>query len=91
MKITSTKKISTIILAGLGMLGLTIINGCIESKTITAKSGMQLWGENCQRCHNPSSSNSFSAEEWKTIGMHMQSRAILTDRERDKIIAFLQH
>lgn len=66
-----------------------VINGCVESKLVAAKSGAQLWAENCQRCHNTPSPNSFSHEQWVTIGMHMQTRAQLTDKEREKIVAFL--
>jgi nitrate/TMAO reductase-like tetraheme cytochrome c subunit len=70
---------------------LITLNSCVEDKSITEKSGMKLWSENCQRCHNTSSSNTFSAEQWKTIGLHMQGRALLTNMERDKIIEFLQN
>ena len=66
-----------------------ISNGCVESKMVAAKSGAQLWAENCQRCHNTPSPNAFSHEQWVTIGMHMQTRAQITDKERDKIVAFL--
>jgi len=51
---------------------------------------VQLWAENCQRCHNTPSPNSFSAEQWETIGMHMQTRAMITQDERNKIVAFLK-
>ena len=64
--------------------------GCVESKKIAMKSGVQLWAENCQRCHNAPSPGSFSASQWETIGMHMQSRALLTENEKNKIIVFLQ-
>lgn len=70
--------------------GVEILNGCAASQKVAAKSGAQLWAENCQRCHNTPSPSSFSAEQWETIGMHMQSRALLTDKERDKIIEFLK-
>ncbi|HUZ60061.1 MAG TPA: cytochrome c [Hanamia sp.] len=63
---------------------------CASSAKITAKSGAQLWAENCQRCHNTPSPSTFSPEKWETIGMHMQSRALLTNTERDKIVAFLK-
>ena len=66
-----------------------VITGCVESQKVAAKSGAQLWAENCQRCHNTPSPSSFSHEEWVTIGLHMQTRAQLTAKERDKIIAFL--
>lgn len=66
------------------------ITGCTASKAVAAKSGVQLWAENCQRCHNTPSPASFSSQQWETIGMHMQSRALITEDEREKIVAFLQ-
>jgi len=73
----------------MGALLVILINSCVESKKVAAKTGAQLWAENCQRCHNTPSPNTFSHEQWITIGMHMQTRAQLTDVERDKIISFL--
>ena len=69
---------------------IVIVNSCTVSQKISAQSGAQLWAENCQRCHNTPSPSTFSAEKWETIGKHMQSRALLTDKERDKIVAFLK-
>ncbi len=69
---------------------IVIVNSCTTSQKVSAKSGAQLWAENCQRCHNTPSPSTFSPEKWETIGMHMQSRALLTDRERDKIVEFLK-
>jgi hypothetical protein len=76
-------------IAGAGIVLALILNSCAESKLVAAKSGAQLWAENCQRCHNTPSPNSFSHEQWITVGMHMQTRAQLTGAERDKIVAFL--
>jgi cytochrome c2 len=84
------KKILTIISICFGIALFIFVNGCVESKQVAAKSGAQLWAENCQRCHNTPSPTSFSSEQWKTIGMHMQTRALLTNNERDKIVEFLQ-
>ncbi len=78
-----------IMIAASAILVAIAINGCVESKLVAAKSGAQLWAENCQRCHNTPSPNSFSHEQWATIGLHMQTRAQLTDKEREKIVAFL--
>ncbi len=66
------------------------LNGCFVSKSVDAKTGVQLWTENCQRCHNTPSPSTFSHEQWETIGLHMQSRALLTEPEKNKIIKFLQ-
>ncbi len=66
------------------------MNSCAPSKVVAAKSGVQLWSENCQRCHNTPSPTTFSPEIWETVGMHMQTRALLTEAERDKIVEFLK-
>ena len=67
-----------------------LLESCAVSSKISAKSGAQLWAENCQRCHNTPPPNTFSQEQWETIGLHMQSRALITDPEREKIVAFLK-
>ena len=72
------------------LLSIFFATGCTESQKVAAKSGAQLWAENCQRCHNTPSPASFSAEQWETIGFHMQTRALLTDNEKNKIVGFLQ-
>ena len=69
---------------------IVILNSCTATQKIKDKSGAQLWSENCQRCHNTPSPSTFSPEKWETIGMHMQSRALLTETEKDKIVAFLK-
>lgn len=71
------------------VLALTIVS-CVASKKVANKSGAQLWGENCQHCHNIPTPTSFSPEQWETIGMHMQTRALITEQERIKIVEFLQ-
>ncbi|MBS1503489.1 MAG: cytochrome c [Bacteroidetes bacterium] len=79
-----------ITMTGVFTVLLIVFGSCAENQKIAAKSGAQLWAENCQRCHNTPSPASFSHSQWVTIGMHMQTRAQLTDKERDKIVAFLQ-
>ncbi len=86
----STKKTATLIIICLGLAGFISINGCVESKKVADKTGAQIWSENCQRCHNTPAPKTFNDEEWKTVGMHMQSRALLTTNERDKVVEFLQ-
>jgi cytochrome c2 len=90
MKIFRIKKLAIISIIGLGLLSVFSINGCKVSQQVSAKSGAQLWAENCQRCHNTPSPASFSPDQWETIGLHMQSRALLTDEERTKIVEFLK-
>jgi hypothetical protein len=84
MKTIKIKSTAWVIIGAIIILTVGILNGCIESK-----GGAQLWAENCQRCHNTPSPASFSHAQWITIGMHMQTRAQLTENEKNKIIAFL--
>ena len=86
---SGNRKYLVIIAACVGFM-VTILASCVESKKVAGKSGAQLWAENCQRCHNTPSPVSFTNEQWATIGMHMQSRALLTPNEKDKVVAFLQ-
>ena len=90
MKNFQLKKITFVVFFAMAVSIIVTFIGCASSQKIAMKSGAQLWAENCQRCHNTPSPSTFSAEQWKTVGMHMQSRALLTDTERDKIVAFLQ-
>lgn len=90
MKLLQYKKLTIITAISVIISIVLIFNSCAVSEKIEAKSGAELWGENCQRCHNTPSPSTFSPEQWETIGMHMQTRALLTDKERDKIVAFLK-
>ncbi|MGP8215991.1 MAG: cytochrome c [Bacteroidia bacterium] len=67
-----------------------IINGCKVPEEIAAKSGAQLWGENCNRCHNAPDPHTFSDDQWDAAVEHMHQKAILTDTEAKKIVAFLK-
>ncbi len=89
MKI-SIHKIKMIIVGGFLFVLATTIVSCVASQKVAQKSGGQLWAENCAHCHNAPSPGTFSDDQWMTIGMHMQTRALITEQERDKIVAFLQ-
>lgn len=56
----------------------------------SAKGGAQLWGENCNRCHNYRPPQSFSDTQWEAVVMHMRLRADLTGEERRKITEFMK-
>lgn len=68
---------------------LLLINSCVSTR-IAEKSGTELWGENCLRCHNTPPSSAFTNSQWETITTHMGVRAMLTDAEYNKILEFLQ-
>ena len=90
MKNITIKKITSLFIGILGIILFITFNGCTASQKVAAKPGVQLWAENCQRCHNTPSPNTFSHEQWETVGMHMQSRGLLTEDEKEKIVSFLQ-
>jgi cytochrome c2 len=90
MKSFLRNKLVFLILISFVATAVFCINGCKASQQVSNKPGVQLWAENCQRCHNTPSPTSFSPEQWETIGMHMQTRALITDEERTKIVAFLK-
>ncbi len=58
-------------------------------RAIDTKPGVQLWGENCIRCHNAPPPAAFGDAEWEIITHHMRVRANLTEEEVQKIRAFL--
>ncbi|MBL1280101.1 MAG: cytochrome c [Fluviicola sp.] len=66
------------------------VSSCKVSPMVAMKSGAQIWGENCIRCHNGVSPDAFSDAEWEVTGMHMRLRANLTQEETNKVIEFLQ-
>jgi hypothetical protein len=90
MKLLSKNNLIIILLAIFVFTVITVMDSCKMSQKVAGKTGAQLWAENCQRCHNTPSPSTFSAEQWETIGLHMQSRALLTNAERDKIVDFLK-
>ena len=90
MNTSYKNKLRTFIAASFCLVAVATTYSCKESEAVAAKGGAILWAENCQRCHNLPDPTTFSDEQWETIGMHMQSRAMLTNKERDKIVGFMQ-
>jgi len=90
MKILTIKNIASLLVIWVVLIPALTFHACKPSQKVSAKTGVQLWAENCQRCHNTPPPNTFSHEQWETIGMHMQSRALLTEDEKNKIVAFLK-
>lgn len=74
----------------IGMVTLTLVNSCKTPQAIKEKSGAQLWGENCARCHNTPSPAAYSDDQWDIISTHMKVKAGLTDIEIKKITTFLK-
>jgi hypothetical protein len=79
---------STII--GILTVNLLLMSGCAVSQKVQNKTGIQLWGENCGRCHNAPGPGEFSAANWEIIGRHMRVRTNITETEEKKIIDYLK-
>ena len=66
------------------------ISSCKVSQAVNDKTGTQLWGENCGRCHNAPGPGEFSSVHWDIIGTHMRVRTNITEVEEKKIIEYLK-
>lgn len=62
----------------------------IEDEFKIEKSGAQMWGEACNRCHLAPSPADYNDTDWETISLHMRVRANLTEKEITKIETFLK-
>jgi len=69
---------------------MVVISSCTVSQKVQNKTGTQLWGENCGRCHNAPGPGEFSAANWDIIGRHMRVRTNITETEEKKIIDYLK-
>ena len=69
---------------------MLLVTSCAVTKNVADKSGAQLWGENCNRCHNAPAVGEFSNAQWDVISYHMQLRANLTTDETNKIVDYLK-
>ena len=84
----------TVFSVGAALLaGILISSGftsCKVPEAIASKSGAQLWGENCNRCHNAPDPRTYSDDQWDAACEHMRQKAILTNAEVSKIKDFLK-
>ena len=77
-------------LLGIILSGIIGINSCKVSQKVQDKSGTQLWGENCGRCHNAPGPGEFSNTNWDIVGTHMRIRTNITETEEKKIVDYLK-
>jgi cytochrome c len=87
------KKYLLVLYAVVLILSVNIIgmSSCAVSQKVKEKTGTQLWGENCGRCHNAPGPGEFSSANWDIIGRHMRVRAQVTETEEQKIIEYLKN
>lgn len=72
------------------LLSGILMTGCYVSSKTANKPGVQLWAENCNRCHNAPGPGEFNNDNWDLVGTHMQVRANLTKTDVEKITEFLK-
>ncbi|MCW8400468.1 c-type cytochrome [Legionella sp. PATHC038] len=53
------------------------------------KTGVQLWADNCARCHNNRAPTEFTPNQWNTIMLHMRIQGGLTGEEAKEVLAYL--
>ncbi|MBI4521396.1 MAG: cytochrome c, partial [Gemmatimonadetes bacterium] len=53
------------------------------------RSGVEIWSENCGRCHLPQPANRYTADQWETIVSNMRLVARLTDADAEAVLEFL--
>jgi hypothetical protein len=61
-----------------------------EKKTTKTLTGAELYAINCNRCHPERYAPERTAEQWKTIMLHMRTRANLPAAQARAILQFLQ-
>ncbi len=85
------KKMAILLFFFGALIGGSALLSCSGSQAlVTEKTGAQLWGENCVRCHNAPTPPAFNDYQWETIAVHMRVRASLTEEEVNKIVEFLK-
>lgn len=73
------------------ILALTsVIAVALASPLEGQRSGAEIWGANCGRCHLIQPVNRYDAKGWEDIGLHMAITARLTSAETTAVIAFLK-
>jgi len=55
-----------------------------------AAHGVQLWADNCARCHNMRPPESYSDAQWDVAVLHMRVRANLTADDANAIVKYLK-
>jgi len=82
----------------IGIIGIIVVgalvslnlSSCTASEAAVSQQGVQLWANNCIRCHNVPSPTAYSDEEWTAIVNHMQKVAGFTVKDADKIAEFMK-
>ena len=58
--------------------------------TTEAKSGVQVWRENCKACHHMRPLSTYNDAQWGVVAHHHLVRAYLTGEEFRAVMQFLR-
>jgi cytochrome c553 len=79
------------IISGVKSLGLLVMTAMALSSPLEGqRSGAEIWGANCGRCHLIQPINRYDAKAWEDIGLHMAITARLTSAETTAVIDLLK-
>ena len=79
------------VISGVKVLGLLMVTAvALASPLDGQRSGAEIWGANCGRCHLIQPINRYDAKAWEDIGLHMAITARLTSAETTSVIDFLK-
>ncbi len=79
------------VISGVKALGLlTVTAMALVSPLEGQRSGADIWGANCGRCHLIQPINRYDAKAWEDIGLHMAITARLTSAESTAVVDFLK-
>lgn len=59
-------------------------------EAMAVQQGVQLWANNCVRCHNAPPPSAYNDREWTAIVNHMQKVAGLTVDDANKVEAYMK-
>lgn len=71
-----------------GVLAIATLLSPTES--VAQRSGPEIWGAVCGRCHLIQPPNRYTAKDWESIGIHMTVTARLTTAQAEAVLAFLR-
>lgn len=76
------------ILLVLGVLSAGVLG--LATDGYGQRSGVEIWSQNCGRCHLPQPAHRYTADQWESIIYHMKLTARLTDAETEAVLGFLK-
>ena len=83
----------TVVVAAIYTVSVAFIIGAnarAEEKTAKTRDGAELYQIHCARCHTERYPKERTDAQWKTIMLHMRTRAQIPARDAKAILTYLQ-